>query len=234
MRAGEDIQIGFTHDAGDSLARAYLALPASGSGIGVLVVHEAWGLVDELRDVCDRLAREGFVALAPDLHNGQATREQAEATRLVADLDPTRAMSILAAAERSLLGHEAVEAASIGVVGFCMGGQLALAAACRSARIGAVVDCYGLHPTVEVDFSQLAAPVLGIFAENDEWISADHVRRLASDLEAAGKRCHISTHLGVQHGFMNPARAEVYDAATSEEAWKQLLAFLRAELSAAR
>jgi len=234
LRAGQEIQIDLAGGAEESLALAYLSLPAADSGIGILVVHEAWGLVDEVRDVCDRLAREGFVALAPDLYAGRSTRVQEEAQQFVADLEIPRAMAILDAAQARLLGHEAVSSSRLGVLGFCLGGQLALATACGSARIGAVVDCYGVHPEIEFDFAQLDAPVLGIFAENDAWISADHVRRLAADLEAAGKRCHFSTHLGVQHGFMNPARAEAYDAATSEEAWKQLLAFLRAELSASR
>jgi carboxymethylenebutenolidase len=237
---GEDIQIRFAHahahaHAGaDALAAGYRALPASGSGIAVLVVHEAWGLVDELRECCDRLAREGFVALAPDLFDGRVTRDQQEARDWVAALDLERALAILAGAQQSLLGHEAVESSDIGIVGFCMGGQLALAAACESEGIAAVVDCYGVHPDVALDLSRLRAPVLGIFAEHDDWIPAERVRELENDLEAAGQRCHFSTHLGVQHGFMNPARAEAYDAATSEEAWKQLIAFLRAELPAPR
>ncbi len=232
MHQGEEIQISFDTVAGTLDAQAYLALPAADSGVGILVVHEAWGLVGETRDVCDRLAREGFVALAPDLHDARTTRVQEEAERLVSELDVPRAMAILEAAQTSLLSHEAVAGPRIAVLGFCMGGQLALEAACRSARIGAVVDCYGVHPGAELDLSQLDAPVLGIFAEHDDSIPIEQVKRLESDIKAAGKRCSFSIHVAVQHGFMNPARAEAYDAETSEEAWKQLLAFLRAELTA--
>ncbi len=210
--------------------RGYLATPASGNGPGVVVIQEWWGLVDHIRDVCDRLAREGFVALAPDLYRGEATTDPDAAGRLMMDLELPRAARDLDAAVQAVLGHEAVRGSRVGVLGFCMGGQLALDAATRNPRIGAVVDCYGIHPNVQLDLSGLEASVMGIFAEHDEFVPMESARKLESDLRAAGKRADFTIFSGAQHAFMNDTRPDVHDAELAARAWSQLLTFLRAEL----
>jgi len=225
-RAGRDIEF---EQGGDRVA-AYLAEPASGRGPGVVVIQEWWGLVDPIRDVCDRLAREGFVALAPDLYRGERTSDPDEAGRLMMDLEIPRAVGDLEAAAEMLLRQSSVNGSKIGCVGFCMGGQLALAAACADPRYKAIVDCYGIHPNVELDFEGCEAKVFGVFAENDEFIPHDQVRGLETKLEEAGVSAEFKTFVGVQHAFMNHARPEVFDAAAAEEAWNDALAFLRAEL----
>jgi len=225
-RAGEEIR--FSSD-GDAVS-AYLAVPPSGRGAGVLVVQEWWGLVDHIRDVCDRLAREGFVALAPDLYRGKTGAEPDAAARLMMDLEIPRALRDLDAAVLELLNTHAVEGPEVGVLGFCMGGQLALAAGSRNRRIGAVVDFYGVHPEVTPDLSHCAAPVLAVFAENDEFIPPDAVSRLAGELEAAGVRASVRTVPGARHAFMNDSRPDVYDAKAAAEGWDAILSFFRAEL----
>ncbi len=120
----------------------------------------------------------------------------------------------------------------MGVVGFCMGGQLALLAGTRNRRIGAVVDCYGIHPNVTLEWKELAAPVLGIFAEQDSFVPPAAVAKLDAELRAAGKRCHFTTFPGVDHAFLNDTRPDVYDAAAAERAWGMIVSFLRAELVA--
>jgi len=175
---------------------AYVATPASGQGPGVVVLQEWWGLVPQIRDVCDRLARSGFVALAPDLYRGESTTD----------------------------GHQ------IGCIGFCMGGQLALYAACRRSEIAAVVDCYGVHPKVSLDFGACRAKVLGVFAENDDFISAADVQLLDEALSKAGVDAKLLTYVGVQHAFLNDARPDVFDAETAAEAWRDIETFLEAEL----
>ena len=125
---------------------------------------------------------------------------------------------------------DAVDGSRVGALGFCMGGQLALYAATRNRRIGAVVDCYGIHPNVTLALDGLDAAVLGIFAENDTFVPPEAARKLESDLKGAGKRVDFTIFSGVEHAFMNDARPDVYDAAASERAWAQTLAFLRAEL----
>lgn len=233
-RQGTDIQIGGStatgERSGDDELDAYLALPASGHGPGVVVIQEWWGLVPHIRDVCDRLAREGFVALAPDLYRGERTTDPDVASRLMMDLDVPRASGDLARAVAHLRNHSAVDGARVGCIGFCMGGQLALSAACAQDGIGAVVDCYGIHPNVRPDFASLGAPVLGIFAENDEFVPPEAARALEVELREAGVEAHVKVYVGVQHAFMNDSRPDVYDAHTASEAWNDLLAFFRASL----
>jgi len=226
VRLGSDITIDCEGDA----VAAYLALPASGRGPGVVVVQEWWGLVDNIRDVCDRLAREGFVALAPDLYRGDSASDPDAAGRLMMDLEIPRAIGDLGSAVQSLLNHDAVDGSAVACMGFCMGGQLALAAACANPRIRAVVDCYGVHPNVSLDYSGLEAAVLGVFAENDAFVPAETARRLEQALQAAGVRARVKVYLGVEHAFMNDSRPDVYDAPTADMAWNDLLTFLRAEL----
>jgi carboxymethylenebutenolidase len=227
QRVGREIR--FPSD-GDEVG-GYLAAPASGRGPGVLVIQEWWGLVDHIRDVCDRLAREGFVALAPDLYRGERTADPDAAGRLMMNLEIPRAARDLDAAASALFGLEATTGARVGAVGFCMGGQLALFAATRSHRIGAVVDFYGIHPNVALDLSGLDAAVLGIFAERDEFVPPEAARKLEADLRAAGKRARFELYPGVGHAFFNDARPDAYDARAAARAWAETLAFLRAELA---
>jgi carboxymethylenebutenolidase len=225
-RAGRMIEFASN---GESVG-GYLATPASGRGPGVLVIPEWWGLVDHIQDVCDRFAREGFVALAPDLYRGETASDPDAAGRLMMDLQIPRAARDLDGAVTALLAEPASEGPKVGAVGFCMGGQLALYAACRNPRIGAVADFYGIHPKVELDLAALQAAVLGIFAERDAFVPPEAARKLEADLKAAGKRAHCEVYPGVDHAFFNDSRPDVYDADAAARAWSETLAFLRAEL----
>jgi carboxymethylenebutenolidase len=195
------------------------------------VLHEAWGLDGWVREVCARLAREGFAALAPDLFDGRLARDVGEARGHFAGLDPKRVDEDLGGAIHALLSHDATDGPRVGVLGFCMGGHLALRAACGCRRVGAVVDFYGLLPTPPLDLPALAAPVLAIFAERDEFIPGASVDGLRRELRAGGKRAEVRVQPGVQHGFMNDTRPDRFDATAAAEGWDRLLAFLRAELA---
>jgi carboxymethylenebutenolidase len=226
-RAGRDLEF----ESDGEKARGYLALPKGGRGPGVLVIQEWWGLVDHIRDVCDRFAREGYVALAPDLYRGEAAGDPDAAGRLMMNLEIPRAARDLDAAVTALLGQDETLGSRVGAVGFCMGGQLALFAATRNPRIGAVVDFYGIHPKVALDLSRIQAAVLGIFAERDSFVPPEAARKLESDLRAAGVRAECTVYPGVDHAFMNDSRPDVYHAETAARAWARMLSFLRAELS---
>jgi carboxymethylenebutenolidase len=226
--AGHEIAF---HSNGEEV-RGYLSKPPSGRGPGVVVIQEFWGLVDHIREVCDRLAREGFVALAPDLYRGDTAQEPDAARRLMMDLEIPRAGRDLDGAVRALLDQDATDGPKVGALGFCMGGQLALYAGTRNPRIGAVVDFYGIHPAVSLDLAALEAPVLGLFAEHDTAVPPERARKLEADLEKAGKRAKILVYPGVAHGFMNDTRPDVHHAETAARAWGEALAFLRAELGA--
>jgi carboxymethylenebutenolidase len=225
-RAGTEIEFSSNGDQ----VRGYLATPV-GRGPGLIVIQEWWGLVDHIRDVCDRLAREGFVALAPDLYRGEATSDPDEAGRLMMGLEISRAARDLDGAVEALRRQDAVDGSRVGAVGFCMGGQLALYAATRNPRVGAVVDFYGIHPQVTLDLSGLEAPVLGIFAERDGFVSPDAARKLEAELRAAGKRASFQIYEGVDHAFFNDTRPDVYDADAAARAWADTIAFFRAELA---
>jgi carboxymethylenebutenolidase len=232
-RSGREIE--FTSGGGleggePERVRAYLATPASGHGPGVLVIQEWWGLVDHVTDVCDRFAREGFVALAPDLYRGQTASDPDAAGRLMMGLEIPRAARDLDGAVRALLDLPETDGPKVGAVGFCMGGQLALFAATRNPAIGAVVDFYGVHPNVKLDLAGLQAAVLGIFAERDSFVPPEVARKLEADLHAAGKRAVCEVYPGVDHAFFNDTRPDVYDATAAARAWSDTLAFLRAEL----
>lgn len=223
---GREIQIA----SQDGEFKAYLATPASGHGPGLVVLQEWWGLVPQIRDVCDRLARSGFVALAPDLYRGESTTDPDVAGRLMMELEIERAGRDLEAAVEALRRESATTGSRIGCIGFCMGGQLALYAACLQPAIAAVVDCYGVHPNVSLDLDSCRAKVLGVFAENDDFISAADVQFLDEALSAAGVDAKLLTYVGVQHAFLNDARPDVFDADTAAEAWRDIETFLEAEL----
>jgi carboxymethylenebutenolidase len=225
-RAGREIEF----PADGETVRGYLATPAGGTGPGVVVLQEWWGLVDHIRDVCDRFAREGFVALAPDLYRGETTGDPDEAGRLMMDLEIPRAARDLDGAVTCLLSQHAVDGPRVGAIGFCMGGQLALYAATRNRRIGAVADFYGVHPRVTLDLAGLEAPVLGVFAELDEFVPPAAARELEAELREAGKRSDFTIHAGARHAFFNDTRPDVFAAAPAARAWADTLAFFRAEL----
>jgi carboxymethylenebutenolidase len=217
--------------SGGDRVEAWLATPPSGRGPGVVVIQEWWGLVDHIRDVCERLARAGFVALAPDLYRGATASDPDTAGRLMMGLEIPRAARDLDAAVQALQSQPGAQGAKVGAIGFCMGGQLALFAATRNAKIGAVVDCYGVHPNVKLDVMGLEAAVLGVFAERDSFVPPKVAAELEASLRAAGKRVHFTIHPGVEHAFLNDTRADVYDADAADRAWAEIVAFLRAELS---
>ena len=225
-RAGRALRI--TSDDGEYAA--YLATPAAGHGPGIIVLQEWWGLVPQIKDVCDRLARAGFVALAPDLYRGESTTDPDEAGRLMMELEIDRAGRDLVHAVDALRREPSTDGSRVGCIGFCMGGKLALHAACLCPEIGAVVDCYGVHPNVSPDLSACQAKILGIFAENDDFISADDVHRLDEALSEASLEATIRTFEGVQHAFLNEARPDVFDADASAEAWRNIQTFFEAEL----
>ncbi len=208
-------------------AGGYLAAPDP-AGPGVLVIQEWWGLVGHIREVADRFAEAGFTALAPDLFHGEKTTSPDEAGKLFMALDILRAERDLRGAADYLASVSSGD--SVGVVGFCMGGQLALFAASKSSRIGACVDFYGIHPNVHPDYEAIRCPVLGLFAENDGFVNAEAVAGLRASLEGAGVEAELHTYPGTDHAFFNDGRPEVYDAGAAEDAWGRVLRLFRANL----
>ncbi len=216
--------------ANGSTAQGYLARPKAGGGPGVIVIQEWWGLVDHIKAVVDRFAAEGFVALAPDLYRGESAQSPDDAGRLMMALNIGQAVKDLGGAVDYLVGSGGATSDKVGVVGFCMGGQLAVATACKSARVGACVDFYGVHPSVSLDFSGMSAPVLGLFGEKDEFVSPEVARKLESDVRSAGKQIEIRIYPNADHAFFNDTRPDVYDADAARDAWERTMRFFRENL----
>ena len=157
-------------------ATGYLARP-KGNGPGVIVIQEWWGLVPHIENVADRFAAEGFFALAPDLYHGEKTTSPDQAGKLMMSLRIDEAAKDLAGAIDHLLQQPGVTGSKVGTVGFCMGGALSLFAASQNPEVGACVVFYGGHPNVKPDLSKLQAPVLGIWAGKDGFVTPEVVER---------------------------------------------------------
>ena len=208
----------------------YLSVPEGGRGPGVIVIQEWWGLVAHIKEVADRFAAEGFVALAPALYHGRETKSPDEAGKLMMALNIAQAEKDLRGAVEYLAGHEAVEGERVGTVGFCMGGVLSLYAASKNDGVGACVVFYGIHPKVEPDLENLRAPVLGLYAERDQFVPPDAARALEARLKELGKRAEFHIYPGADHAFFNDTRPEVYDAEAAADAWRRTVEFFRASL----
>ncbi len=216
-----------------STASGYLAVPESGNGPGVIVIQEWWGLVPHITDVCDRFAAAGFVALAPDLYHGTTTREPDEAGKLMMAMNLDQAAKDMGGAVDHLIGLAAVTSNKVGVIGFCMGGGLAmLLGTQRPGQIAAVVPYYGIIPWegAQPDWSKLEASVQGHFAAEDSFFRPDQVKELEQTLIKLGKDVELIVHPGVDHAFFNETRPEVHHPETSQKVWEMTLAFFHQHL----
>ncbi len=205
----------------------YLAEPAQGSGAGVIVIQEWWGLNQHVKDVAERFAAEGFLALAADLYHGTVTQSPDQAGKLLMALS-------IAQAEKDLRGAvthlRARSARAVGTVGFCMGGALSLFAACANgAEVGACVVYYGGHPKVTYDFDALRAPVLGHWAADDAWANAS-IPVIDGALKQRGKSWESYVYPNTKHAFFNDTRPEVYSREAAETSFARTLTFLRRHL----
>jgi carboxymethylenebutenolidase len=220
-----------TFKANGTSTPGYLATPSQGRGPGIIVIQEWWGLVPQIEHVADRFAAEGFVALAPDLYHGRSTTSPDQAGKMMMAMRIDEAERDLAGAIDHLVAQPGVSAKQVGTIGFCMGGALSLFAASKNPEVGACVVFYGGHPAVKPDLPALQAPVLGLYAGKDSFVSPAVVRTLDQELTRLGKRHEFHTYPGADHAFFNEARPEVYDPAAAADAWCKTVAFFRRELS---
>ncbi len=221
-----------TYPANNHHTPAFLARPqTAGPYPGVVVIQEWWGLLPHIKEVATRFARAGFVALAPDLYYGAAATEPDEARKLAMALDRERAVRDIDAAARYLGGLENVSPAKVGVVGWCMGGALALSTAASSDRIGATVAFYG-RPLSEEDTARIQAPVLGLYGEADTGIPVTAVKEFEQALATHGVPHEIHIYPGARHAFFNDTRLQAYDPQAAADAWTRTLAWFRRYLVA--
>jgi carboxymethylenebutenolidase len=211
-------------------ASGYLATPAE-NGPGVIVIQEWWGLVPHIKNVADRFAAAGFLAVAPDLYHGKATRSPDEAGKLMIAMNIDQAERDLAGAISYVQRHALNSTGRVGTVGFCMGGALSLYSASKNSNVSACVVFYGGHPNVHPDLSALKAPVLGLYGENDKFVTPSSVRKLEGRLKALGKLYDFVIYPDADHAFFNEERSEVYNGQAARDAWNRTLEFFRNNLS---
>ena len=222
-----------TYASNGDTADGYLAVPASGSGPGVIVIQEWWGLVPHIRDLADRFAAAGFVALAPDLYHGITTTEPDEAGKLLMGLAIDRAAKDIAGAARYLAGRAETTGERIGCVGFCMGGSLALWSATLAPEIVAAVGFYPAIPWEKMspEWPSYAGKAAVIHtAEGDGGPEADGIQQARKAIESAGGDVEVFGYPGTEHAFFNDTRPEVHDAEASALAWDRTLTLFRDRL----
>lgn len=211
--------------------RGYLALPdGEGPWPGVVVIQEWWGLNDNIRDIADRYAGDGFVALAPDLYFGEEADEPDDARKLAMALEWDQALTIIQTAVNTLVAHPQVSPKTIGVTGFCMGGGLAWHSAAKVQHVGGVAPYYGGGPEMtDAEVAEIRVPVLAIFGELDKGVSPEVARRRASQMDKAGVSHQTIVYPDAHHAFFNDSRP-AFNREAAADAWDKTTAFFRSNL----
>jgi carboxymethylenebutenolidase len=232
-RSEEVVSVGekVTFTISGGAADGYLSVPASGTGPGVIVIQEWWGLAGHIRSVCDRFAAEGFVALAPDLYHGATADEPDEAMRLMMGLAMDTAAKDIAGAARYL---NAEFGGGVGAVGFCLGGSLALWSAALSEDIVAAVGFYPAVPweRMNPEWGNYAGKAAVIHcSEEDGTSAAEGIQSAKKAIEAAGGEVTVYDYPGTRHAFFNDDRPEVYADDAARAAWARTLEVFRSRLA---
>jgi carboxymethylenebutenolidase len=210
----------------------YLALPVAAHGPATIVLQEWWGVDDHIRSVCDRLAAEGFFALAPDLYRGQTTTQPSEAEQKMMALSMDLAEQDMCGAADFLASQPGFEGPGVAAVGFCLGGGLSLWAASTCPNITAAVTYYYVMPHGKPDFAKIKGPVLGHFGTADTFISLEDAKLLEMELRTAGVDVIFDKYTGAGHAFFNDTnRLGTYDAQAAERSWERTVTFLRGALT---
>ena len=199
-----------------------------GRGAGVVLFHEWWGLNEDISGLADRFAAEGFVALAVDLYGGRSTKDADEAMKLSNELSTPDAMNIAQGAADFLDAHARCTR-KLGVTGFCLGGAMALAAACNVSGVGAVVPFYGLPRPEYADWSKARAPILGHYGEQDTLVTPERVKAVQAAATAAGARFKLHFY-PAGHAFMRAGDPAAYHEESAKLAWTRTLEFLKKEI----
>jgi carboxymethylenebutenolidase len=209
----------------------YLAAPSKtadgGTRPGLLVLQEWWGMNDHIKDITNRLANEGFAAMAVDLYDGKVTKDPEEAKGLMMSMDKASALEKLYGAVRFLKADPQIS--SVGVIGFCMGGFWSLSLACSNRDVKAAVPFYGNIPSDSL-LAQLRSPVLYFYGEKDHHIPASEIDRFENFMKDAGKTAEVVRYPDSDHAFFNDTRKEVYNPKDAQDAWSRAMTFLKKQL----
>ena len=211
-------------------ASGYLANAARGDAPGVVVIQEWWGLQDQIKGMCDRFARAGFDALAPDLYRGVVVpyHDTDAANKQMTSLD---FMDATTQSVRGAVQYLSRNGARVGLTGFCMGGALSLLSSTMVPELDAVVCWYGIPPLDFIDAAKIKAPLLGHFAMKDAFFNIKNVDALEQKLQQAGVP-HEFYRYDAMHAFANETAINMpipikYDQPSADLAWQRTLDFLK-------
>lgn len=219
--------VNFNSKSGTAASGELAAPDGTTKSAAIVLIHEYWGVNDHVKSVAARLADAGFLVLAPDLYHGKIAETADEAKKMVSELDRTVSLDEIAGAVAFLTSHPQSNG-KIAVIGFCLGGALALAAACLFPGIAAVVSFYGIPPAA--DYTKVTAPILAHFAKKDGWAKPELAEAIKKQLDGLGKSMELHVY-DADHAFFNDTRPEAYDAAAAKLAWDRTLVFLRKHLA---
>jgi carboxymethylenebutenolidase len=223
-----------TFPSNGNTAHGYLAVPASGSGPGLIVIQEWWGLVDHIEHVTDRFAAAGFVALAPDLYGGKTTHDADTAGKYLSELPVAGAVQDLSGAVDYLLGRSETTSPTVGAVGFCMGGAFVLMLAeAQGAKVSAAAAAYPVNFGDLQELSNVQAQVAIHVGDQDQMVDKELVDGIVDRLEnSAGVRAEVWWYEGQGHAFMNDENLMgTYDKAAADLLWNRLVDFLHANIT---
>ncbi|MDQ3129411.1 MAG: dienelactone hydrolase family protein [Acidobacteriota bacterium] len=217
-----------TFDNAKGAGSAYAALPdeTDEKTKAVIIIQEYWGLNDHIKDIANRYADEGFIAIAPDLYQGKIAESSEEASKMMESLELEDGLDTIKNAITTAQDKYGI--AKFGITGFCMGGTYALQAACKLEGLGAAAPFYGDVPD-EFTLNGLKCPVIFISATKDKWINPEKV----AELERIAKANILpieSVKYEADHAFFNDTRPEVYDAEAAKDAWTKVIAFFNENL----
>ncbi len=222
------------YQSGNVGMKAFVAAPQTkDKRPAILIVQEWWGLTEHIKDIARRYAAEGYVAIVSDLYSrlGHALPTDAgEAGKLMNTLKQEDGLTDLNATVAYLKSVPEVDAAKIGITGFCMGGSYALMLPCVSPEIKAAVPFYGQVPNPDTPIQKLACPVLYLYGEDDGWITKADVQRLAAALKKYNKAGEIKTYPGAPHAFFRDTDPSVYRPEAARDAWARTKAFFKQHL----
>ena len=205
---------------------AYVARPDEPSGKAVIVIQEWWGLNDHIKDIANRYAAEGFVAIAPDLYRGKIASNPDEASALMHGLALDDGVHTIKSAVDKASRSYGIS--HFGITGFCMGGTFALRAACEIGGFSAAAAFYGDIPDEDV-LQKLTTPTIFISGTKDAWINPEKV----AYLEDVAERYELPVHsvkYDADHAFFNNTRPEVYDETAANDAWALVIGFFKDKL----
>lgn len=212
----------------------YLSLP-EGKGAplpALVVIHEWWGLNDNIRHWTDRLAEDGYAALAVDLYGGKAATTPDEAMAAMKAVDEKKALATVLAAHDFLEKDPRVKASKTGSIGWCFGGAWSLKLALNEPDLDAAVIYYGHLVTDPAQLKTIKAPILGVFGNKDKAITKESVDDFEKGLKTAGVE-HTILRYDADHAFANPSQQR-YDEKAAAESWEKVREFLAAKLKPAK